>query len=508
MRNSLSWRFNLSAVSVVTLILALFGVYDVRIASAELNATMDENIFVLTESLQNTVPSLIWNFELEQLNRNLNSAIKNQSIVSILVTDGKVSLGGFSRSPLAEIKELSDIELMGAGVQLFPLEYEEGSSINTVGQLLVVKNTLYIEQKRKAAIRATIVKIVVLDFLVVLSLSQLITRLVKTPLSHVAEALKDISSGDGDLTQRLVVTRQDEIGMVATYFNIFVEKIQEAMIQVDRSAAKMQESVELLNLTATANSESVANIHLQTDQVATAINEMSSTAHEVALNAQKTSEATRNAGEETKNTQNVIQQTTNTIASLASDINSGAGVMDALQGDVNGIISVLETIRGIAEQTNLLALNAAIEAARAGDQGRGFAVVADEVRALAGRTQQSTEEIRVMIEKLKQGSAQASLVMQTSKQRSDESVESVEKAIGSLAQITQAIETISDMSTQIAAAVEEQTQVSEEINRTVIDISRSIEDTAEGAKETASTTVALTENARVLKALVGQFRLD
>ncbi|WP_196161122.1 methyl-accepting chemotaxis protein [Reinekea sp. G2M2-21] len=507
MKQSLIWRFNLSAIAIITVILVSFGVYDYQSESAELNKRMDADLAILSDSLNETIPPSLWNFESEQVNLTLASAIKNSAIVGVMVLDGDKVLSGFVRSPDGEVTEANDASALKGQVQETQLSYEEGGTVYEVGRVLLAKNVAEIEMQQQRAVRQAIFQIVILDLLVAISLSTLVQRLVKTPLKEISDALEDISSGDGDLTQRLRIQRKDEIGLVARFFNVFVEKIQHSMQLVDDSAREVTKAVDTVTQNAEENLNAVKQVHQDTDQVATAINEMNSTAHEVANNAQQVSQSAQHANQETLNAQGIVNQTSESIAELSSEIIEGTGVMSSLKGDVNGIVGVLETIRGIAEQTNLLALNAAIEAARAGDQGRGFAVVADEVRALAARTQESTGEIQAMIEKLEKGSEQAVSVMERSSEKSSKTVERVQHAIESLNNISNAISNINDMSTQIAAAVEEQTHVSEEINRNVLNIVNIIQSTADSANETAQTSSILSDHAESLSTLVGQFRL-
>jgi methyl-accepting chemotaxis protein len=508
MNQSLSLRFNLWAISIITLILVGFGMFDYRSTSVSLNERMDSDLDVLRESLSTTIPASLWNFETDQVSRSLQSAIKNSAIVGVMVLEGGNPVAGYIRSPDGTATEITDASLLGGEAIASTLEFVEGGAVNEVGQLLLVKNSGFIEEQQRAAINQTIIEILILDLLVALSLRYLVKRLVKTPLNDISEALKDIASGDGDLTQRLRIQRRDEIGRVARYFNTFVDKIQSSMQLVDESAREVTKTVDLVSVNAEENLNAVTQVHSDTDQVATAINEMNSTAHEVANNAQQVSQAAQDANLETVNTQGIVNQASEAIAELSSEITSGTNVMSSLKGDVNGIVGVLETIRGIAEQTNLLALNAAIEAARAGEQGRGFAVVADEVRALAARTQESTGEIQAMIEKLEQGSAQAVTVMERSTEKSTQTVERIQNAIESLNNISVSISTINDMSTQIATAVEEQTHVSEEINKNVSNIVNIIQNTADSANGTAQASSILSDHARSLKDLVEQFKLN
>ncbi|WP_372240595.1 methyl-accepting chemotaxis protein [Pseudomonas sp. JG-B] len=245
----------------------------------------------------------------------------------------------------------------------------------------------------------------------------------------------------------------------------------------------------------------------ETDQVATAINEMSAAAHEVARSAQGAAEAAQQTDQEGQAAKQVVDGSITRIHALVGDIRSSGVSLDSLQQDVQSIVSVLGVIRSIAEQTNLLALNAAIEAARAGEAGRGFAVVADEVRALASRTQQSTQEIQGMIDRLQQGTQDAVTAMRRSSDAGDITSSQANQAGASLDAIAGLIGTINAMNAQIASAAEEQTAVAEEINRSVHQIAVAVDSVAEETRHGAETACSLSRLGDSLGGLVRQFRI-
>nr|WP_257580872.1 methyl-accepting chemotaxis protein [Shewanella algae] len=328
-----------------------------------------------------------------------------------------------------------------------------------------------------------------------------------TPIRNMLDNLNDIAQGEGDLTKRLQVRGEDEIAQLGLAFNRFVEKLQHIIRDVTTATHEVQDAAGSIHSQTQAIASQLVNHNNETDQVVTAITEMSSTAQEVAMNTTQVAEATHVATDEVAKAQECVDTSLTEISTLMAEINSAANHIQSLSEQSQRINSVLSVIGGIAEQTNLLALNAAIEAARAGEQGRGFAVVADEVRSLASRTQASTLEINEMLSELHRLVSQAVSAMEESQQSCHRSVESSKLISESLGAVTSSVTSINDMSTQIATAATEQSSVTEEINRNIYAIQEIVAELLHSSEDAARVSQTVSHSGDNLGKLVNQFRV-
>ena len=335
----------------------------------------------------------------------------------------------------------------------------------------------------------------------------LFRRMVVRRLCQLEERFRDIAEGEGDLRQRVPIKGNDSIDRLGRFFNAFLDKIHAAIGKVIESSAQVSMAAQELSEVTATGADSMSRSQSETNQVATSINQMTCTVQEVAANAALAAEAAAEADGQAADGKDIVAKSIDSIQVLARELEKASEVIGALRADSEAIGKVLDVIRGIAEQTNLLALNAAIEAARAGEQGRGFAVVADEVRTLAQRTQQSTQEIQSMIERVQGGAQAAVQVMESSSEQSRDSVSHATQAGKALDAITGSVATINAMNTQIASAAEEQNVVAEEINRNIVNISNITEQAAEGAGQTSAASQTLSQLSEELDSLMSQFKV-
>ncbi|ASV36655.1 methyl-accepting chemotaxis protein [Pseudomonas sp. NS1(2017)] len=327
----------------------------------------------------------------------------------------------------------------------------------------------------------------------------------RTTLRRLGAMMDKVAAGD--MTVTFVAHSRDELGDLGQVFNGTVAKIHDLIERVGHTVSQVELQAGQVETVSAQSNQAVSGQRTQIEQVATAMNRMSSTAQEVARSAAAAVSSAHSVNDETVSGRGLVQSQQGSIARLATEIDQSVRVINQLATDSQSISSVLEVIKSIAEQTNLLALNAAIEAARAGEQGRGFAVVADEVRTLARRTQHSTEEIEQMISRLHSGVAAAVKAMGSSHEMASGTVGQSEKVQQALENILGAVGMIVDQNQQIAAAVEQQTAVAHDIDQNIVEINRAGEHAAEGTHQTEAASRQLSLQVIELKQLIGAFRV-
>lgn len=342
---------------------------------------------------------------------------------------------------------------------------------------------------------------------IIIPLSIVALTIAFKPIVALREVITDLAEGSGDLTHRLKVETEDDLGKIADGINKFIENLQSMMVDVSTSSKKINEEISLLEGQADSSQNLLKAHTAEMEMAVTSINEMSSTADAVAESAATAAKQTQATNEEAEQSKVIVQQAVSSVTALVDEVEHTSQTIVSMNEDTAQIGHVLNVIGEIAEQTNLLALNAAIEAARAGEHGRGFAVVADEVRALAARTRQSTTEINEMLDKLSAGSEAVVASMQSTKDSCQQTAETTSQVMNSLDLMTDSVVEINDVTAQIATSAEEQSSVTEEINRNMVAIQQMVDTLNNNGNETVNSTHQLNSSNQHLVDIVSKFKL-
>lgn len=360
-----------------------------------------------------------------------------------------------------------------------------------------------VSQMLKDVVVTSVIMLVIMTILVLVTLNYLYR-----PVLALKSMTGDLAKGNGDLTQRLPVISNDDLGQISNDVNTFISNLQAMMLEISQSSEHISGSIAQLEQRVKENTRILDAHHEETELIVTAIEEMSATANDVARNTAQAAQATTDTNQQSVESKDTASLATTRVCQLAEEVSQTASSISVIDKDMTEITTVLQVIGEIADQTNLLALNAAIEAARAGEQGRGFAVVADEVRSLAARTQESTGEIENTLLRLRKATEQAKQAMDMTGQSCERTVDSIAQVTEDLDKIRDSVGHVNDLNTQVATAAEEQSSVTDEITRNMASIKEMVTVLAGNAQQTNQETLNLSTTNTQLKAFVQQFKLS
>lgn len=347
---------------------------------------------------------------------------------------------------------------------------------------------------------------IVAAFLIITSL--LLVGSISSGLNNLVKGVQAMSDPNSPLSYRIPTNDTHDMTPLAKQLNNMMARFEGVIVRIKESSNSLQESAEILQSDAQSNQQNSESLHLNMDSVSTAMTELETASSEIAHNVQAAHQEVSDVNLRGQSINGQIRELDKQFITLNEIASSSANDVSELSKQVEGIYSILQTIQGIAEQTNLLALNAAIEAARAGEQGRGFAVVADEVRNLAGKTQQSTEEIQSMIESLKQSADRSMKAMTQSSEATDSLSESFKQANEEVLSLFNRLELVNNMNAQIATASEEQTQVISDISQTMVSTKTLSDNTQQSSYSSGEQAAVLMASANKLKEMVADFNFD
>lgn len=508
---SLKWKILLSvtltciaAVIVTTVVTARSGIATTETAIIEDTRTLAQ---VLGEA---SVGAMTFDDSMT-VTASLGALRVSPRVLSAVIYNGNTPFAWYQKG--ADAKE-PPRELAGA---------PRAVGLETQGRLLIITEVIESEGKKIGAISlrvdlaevddivtATLIDalwLVLIISVIAASLAYAVQLSIVRPVNDVVRALRDIADGEGDLTRRLPVTGTDEVSELARCFNQFVERLQTIITSVAETAQQVSANAVNLSQLSKDNEGEIRTQQEEIQQIVVAVKEMATVVQDVTFSVTETADKSLQADGAASAGKTLVVNTMGQITSLSGGIKTAAEVIDRLRQETVSIGSVLDVIRGIAEQTNLLALNAAIEAARAGEQGRGFAVVADEVRTLASKTQSSTTEIREMIERLQGGARAAVDMMSQGTTEANAAVVQASDASSALEHITEIVSVIRDRTNQIAAASEQQSAATRQIETNIDRISSVATHTAESSSRITSSTRSLSDMAVRMAELVGRFKI-
>ncbi|EGQ7940689.1 methyl-accepting chemotaxis protein [Vibrio vulnificus] len=490
---SLKVVFLLQVIFAVTLVLLVSAFIKYQDFKQSLTADLHTSVQNTSQRMSVSLPRAVWDFDLDTARTAISAELNLPEISAIQLTDTQGAELLFLRlEGQGENKKLTDVknkqrysDQQSLSRELTFLDYGEEKPVGTVK---VFFDTAILEQKLRESLLLNIIELVVLDLIISIVIVAVLAATVLRPIRQLTEVIHDLSSGDGDLSNKLAPARFKEFDDITDGINTFTESLRVIVQDVSLSSVTLEEKARANGTAARANADKLNQQRHQLTTVAAAATELNHSVSIVADTAAQTADQAHTATDLTHSVNEAIEKSASEIVNMREEMDHVNQEMHILVGEGDKITTVLNVINDISEQTNLLALNAAIEAARAGEQGRGFAVVADEVRNLAVKTSQSTEQIQKNIVAL--GNATNSVEQELSRIASllEKTASRVSESQHSVNQVQELISIISDRNGQISQATEEQRQAVEEISQAIVEASEASNDVSSGAVQTAQRT--------------------
>ncbi len=462
---SLVARITLWAALFIVLFMSVSIAIDYRINSDRWYWSIEERAGEIGEFVALSLPLALWNYEEETVDRVLISAVNSMVIDGIYVVEKDKFVKGFRKH---NKEDLQSQDQLPKNVDFTELKiYLDAAGVEPIATVYFDINENYVAQQMNVLVSTSIIRALVLCLGLAVSTYLLLKWLVRKPILKLSDAMRDIAEGEGDLTQRLSISQNNEIGQLVEHFNHFMDKMQSSMSVVGQVASQARQTATDLDASFDISRKLVSDQTLEIDSISTSVSETTAGTLGIAKNVQATSTAADNAYKDIHKFQQYMESTVKLIQKLSDTFQQTSESMTALQSDVDAAAEITTIIRRIAEQSEQLANHVDAEAAQAAEQQDGVTAIADEVHALARKTQEGTREVSAKIDHLINSIESSANLFTSGSQASHEGVEIVGQAESTLHSVNDLIGQINDMSTNIASAIEEQSKLTQELNQNI-----------------------------------------